>query len=49
MVYRSKAVSLYLFSRKEMLKNWLNIKTENLIRNTITANNSCMAKKPDLC
>ena len=31
-----------------MAKNWLKIKTENLIRNIITANKSRSAKKPDL-
>ena len=48
MVYRSKAVSLYLFSRKEMVKNWLNIKTKNLMKKSITENKSRSAKNPDL-
>ena len=45
----SKATAYFkMIGKYEMLKNWLNIKTENLIRNTITANKSSRAKKPDL-
>lgn len=31
-----------------MAKNWLKIKTKNLMRKSITANKSRSAKKPDL-